>query len=225
MAKLIYRKENYLLEQSKGHDRHSKSNFQIALVIFVVGFGLCLTVLSIGFVFWFKLIVFLLIAFTFFLWGTTYLFDYSWHGFRAINYLSGLRGELRVYRELEKLSDSYVIFEDGRIDNYGNLDFVVQKGSKLFVIEVKNHVGQIDFDGRQILLNGHPFKERDPVSQLLRNQKKLINKSRQDLSTQVEVIPILVFSNPKTFVNFDYDLFNNVFIIHNRGLKKFLESQ
>jgi hypothetical protein len=52
---------------------------------------------------------------------------------------------------------------------YGNLDhLVIRQDGTVFLIETKSHRGKVNWDGRQLLINGRSFSS-NPISQLNRS--------------------------------------------------------
>lgn len=82
------------------------------------------------------------------------------HYLVSAKFFSGISGETAVWDELHKLNDQYTVFEDLRLPGHmENIDFVVVGPNGSFTVEVKNHSGNITYDGEQLLQNGQRFEE------------------------------------------------------------------
>lgn len=62
------------------------------------------------------------------------------------------------------------------------------------MVETKAHHGMVTYDGRQLLLNGHPF-EKDFIAQINRNIHWLREKLRLATGMNVWIVAVLVFPN------------------------------
>jgi hypothetical protein len=131
---------------------------------------------------------------------------------------SGMRGEDTVWKELHKLSDQYTVFEDlhlpGRKEN---IDFMVVGPTGVYFIEVKNHFGNVSYNGQQLTRDGKLF-ERDFLKTALNQTMNLHNYLISTCNIDVFINPIIVFSHPFARVHFGHDLKNCVRVVHRRWL-------
>jgi len=61
------------------------------------------------------------------------------------------------------------------------------------LIETKSHVGKVTYDGRQLRLDGEPFK-RNPICQIQRNIRWLRGAIKNILPVQPWIVAVLVFT-------------------------------
>jgi hypothetical protein len=135
-------------------------------------------------------------------------------------FASGLRGESIVAEELRKLDNTFSVFWDMRLPNRrDNLDFVVLGPNSNFLIEVKNHKGEIGYSNNQITCNGKPFEV---------NFIKRAKSQAWTLSDYIESVthkrtfinPIIVFSNSYTHTRLGPKPIDGVYIIQRDWLTK-----
>ena len=137
-----------------------------------------------------------------------------------------MRGECEVGSELEKvLGDEYTVFPDVKINEFANIDFVVIGPTGVFVLEVKNDKGKIDFDGDNLTNNGVPF-EKNILNQAMQDEALLLGdlfKSR--FSKEIFVTPVIVFADFNAKLHFGMNKQKNVHVIGKSWLQKFFEEQ
>jgi hypothetical protein len=126
-----------------------------------------------------------------------------------------------VLNELVKLPDIYTVYCDAQV-GFGNIDFVVQKGNLLVLIEVKNIKGWVEMHQMEIFVNGRLFPHRNPLLQMVNNDYDIKKAFALSGAEGYKFISVLVFSNPKAFVNAPIKIDSDFYIIHLRGLLKFL---
>jgi len=134
---------------------------------------------------------------------------------------SGGKGEDLVFESLLKLPSNYIIFRDVVIPGVkGNIDFVVSGPNGIFCIEVKNHRGKITFRNNQLLRNNN-FFEKDFMLQI-NSQSRNLNELLGQVLEEHRVEPVLVFSNPKTWVSLPSLSIQHVHVMHLRVLNNFI---
>lgn len=146
---------------------------------------------------------------------------------RSISFTSfrnGQKGEGAVWYELRKLSDKFIVFQDIKIGERGNIDFVVLGPTGLFVLEVKSHRGIINFNGIDLLIN-NKFFEKDILKQTMAGALNLRDYLLKKTNQELFIDPVLVFSNYGTRVHFGLNRVKNIFVIQKRYLKKLIYSQ
>ena len=136
------------------------------------------------------------------------------------NFVSGLIGEKDIDNELFKLGGDYFKISDFNTGR-GNIDKIVAGPSGIWTLEVKNHAGSISFNGKDLLNHGKLF-DKDFLKQAYAEAKTLqdIIKSRLDLDINVQ--PVLVFSNKYAKVKLGLNKKRGVYVIQKRWLKKLI---
>lgn len=106
----------------------------------------------------------------------------------------GAHAEKQVFRILRELGNDYAVF-NGVAARYGDIDHVViRRDGAVFLIETKSHHGNVTYDGKRLLLNGHTF-EKDFIAQINRNIPWLWEKIRLATGVNVWIVAVLVFIN------------------------------
>lgn len=141
----------------------------------------------------------------------------------VFNYNSGIRGERAIAGELKKLPDDYTVFQDIILPGIrGNIDFIVITAkTHIFTIEVKNHHGNIEFNGQKLTINGQPF-EKDILNQAMHEATGLHDCFMQSTGQDIFVTPVLAFAHPRAHMRFGLKKIQNVHVIQKRFLKKLL---
>lgn len=222
MAVIYHRNSNYLFDQAVKHVETSQKSLITTYVVIAVYVICTYFIFSLRVSSDAKIVYQAAISIFLLIYATPLLYEHSRLELRAFKYLFGLKGESLVYKELKKLPNEYIVFCDAVID-YGNIDFVVQKGNIFFNIEVKHNSGRIDFNGARILINGRPFSNRNPIDQLLSNKLKMEQAFKARFGSEPNIVSILVFSNKKSWVHAPYKIGRNLYVLHNRGLRKLIE--
>jgi hypothetical protein len=130
------------------------------------------------------------------------------------NFKQGGKGEGAIYYELLKLPDTYLVFQDVKFparDN--NIDFVVVGSPGIFAIEVKSHKGLIGFNGVELMKDGRPFEEGDPLKQTMQEALQLNAYILEQTGADYFVFPLLVFSSSRADVRFGFKPIKNVHVI------------
>lgn len=140
--------------------------------------------------------------------------------YKSDKFYRGRKGEEMIFYDLVKLPNSYLIFQDIKIGDKGNIDFVVVGPSGVYIIEVKSHKGNIGFDGQELTINGHVFKEKDILKQAVGEALTLHEYLKEKLKENIFVSPVLAFSDFKASVSFGLKPVNNVFVVQKRFLRK-----
>jgi hypothetical protein len=84
---------------------------------------------------------------------------------RLDNFLAGNEAELDVGDTLlDDLPESYIHFPNINLENKGNIDYVLLGPTGIWTIEVKSHIGYINFDGIELKRGGKLF-EKDFLKQ------------------------------------------------------------
>ncbi len=221
MPEFFYSQNNYLLEQEEKYKRFFVSNLLKAFGVFLFGAIVLYIVINSNLSLDIKLWVFILTSAIAVTAGSIFLYLYSQNEIKWIKYKSGISGESRVYEELSKLPAHYKVFCGGKL-KYGDLDFGVLKGEVFFNLEVKNHKGRISFNGAGLLKNGKPFWETDPLKEVIRNEKYLSEKFRNQRKVRT-IVSVVVFANKKAWVQ-DFKIGPNLYVVHVSSLLKFLEN-
>ncbi len=133
-----------------------------------------------------------------------------------MQFSKGLRGEGRTHYALKKLPDNYTVFQDIKLENRGNIDFVTVGKNGIFAIEVKNRNGKLapTLTEDNLTVNGHVF-ERNPLDQTYSQAKALISE------LGLPVIPVLVFAG-KVEVKLGLKMIKGVYVIGIEWLTKLI---
>jgi hypothetical protein len=82
------------------------------------------------------------------------------HETERMTWRKGALGEYEVGAELERLPDSYVVFNDVNTEEFGNFDHIVVGPPGIFALETKNWTGLIDADATgELTRNGRPSSQ------------------------------------------------------------------
>ena len=143
---------------------------------------------------------------------------------KSNKFYSGFSGELNIRRELAKLPDAYSVFQDIIIgQNKGNIDFVVTGPSGIFMLEVKSHKGEVNFDGYDIRLNGRSFPENNIIRQVHGETWALKNYLQEQINSELFINSVLVFSSPNSYMHFGFNKIANMNIIQKDYLLELFE--
>lgn len=139
----------------------------------------------------------------------------------ADKFYRGRKGEDTISDDLEVLPNDFHIFINITIPGgYGNVDFVVLGPTGLFIVEVKSHHGEVDFDGQELTNNGKRF-EKDFIKQAKGEALQISNFLKNKLQRDVFVQSIVVFSN-YVKIHFGMNKINGVYVIHKNYLQKLI---
>ncbi len=131
-------------------------------------------------------------------------------------FAKGLKSEGKVYFELQKLSDTYSIFQDVKCSAGGNIDFVVVGPERVFAVEVKSLSGQIEVSENEELLVNGTLLDHDPVSQTYSEAKQL-----EEEGGVSGVIPVLVLTG-KVDIHIGLRKVRGVYVVGMEWLNKLL---
>lgn len=133
-------------------------------------------------------------------------------------YTSGLRGEAAVWYELHRLDNAYHVFEDIKLPGHDeNIDFVVFGPTGLFTIEVKNHKGNIEYNGHELTRNGNKL-ENNFIKRSMEETLALHTHIANVCNVTLFITPIIVFSNYFATLNFQQETIHNIHIIKRKLL-------
>lgn len=220
MPTLFSRKTSYLQTQ---HERHAlRSRIHLYSVYALIAVGVVLSVIL-----FYKIAtidtelhIFIWSAIPFFIVVSVLLYVFSHHEKKSGQFKSGIEGERRVHEVLQQLSEEYVVYADGILGK-GNLDFVVQKNTTLFNIEVKNHAGAISSNGVELLYNGTSFPNGNPLVQVSKSAEKLHNALITSVG-HMDIVSLVVFSHPRTMVSVTGPVMG-IHVVHVQALREFIE--
>lgn len=137
----------------------------------------------------------------------------------------GRMGEYDIYKELKKLSDEYLIFQNILLPNINNdIDFIIVGPTGVYTIEVKSHKGNIGYNGQQLTLNGKVF-EKDFLKQAMFEAMSLREYIKEKIRKEIYINSLLVFSSPYASLRFGFNPVNNVVVIGKAFLLKFFNEQ
>ncbi len=138
---------------------------------------------------------------------------------RGMQFYRGNTGEKEVHRILAELPDDYIVFEDVEIGTKkGNIDFVVLAPTGLFLLEVKSHSGNVDYDGYALTLRGKRFRDKNFFRQV-HGQIWALKRYLQQAGPAPYIRAAIVFSSPYASMRFGYHPIEGVYVIQ----KDFLE--
>jgi len=136
----------------------------------------------------------------------------------------GSIGESDVRRELKRLPPEYLHIADFHKDKKGNVDFVVIGPTGIYTIEVKNtQEGLLTIEHEMLHINGSLFMGNNPLQQAYAEAMSIQDFLIQSSKVFLPVIPILVFSNPKTKMHFGKQKQQKVFIIGIQWLNEVIQ--
>lgn len=128
-----------------------------------------------------------------------------------IRFIKGEKGEGRVYFELQKLPDSFVVIQNMQLGGAWNIDFVVVGRRKIFVVEVRSHSGTIEFDGERLVRDGKFFEKK--ILKQARSQAFSISEFiLKNTNKNVWVEPVVVFTGT-TKIHFGRKKIGGVYVI------------
>ncbi len=135
-------------------------------------------------------------------------------------FMRGQQGEHRAEQVLRALPDSYTVFRDVILGPFGNIDYVVVGPNGVFVVEVKNHVGRIAFNGTELTRNGRPIREKDLLKQATRQSFQIREYLEQQAGIRTYVTAILLFTNKHAILSVGTGLLKNVHVVGPRFLDR-----
>jgi hypothetical protein len=133
----------------------------------------------------------------------------------------GLLGERKVSGLLDDLPEKFQYLENINLENRGDVDRVVIGPTGIWVLEVKNHKGEITYDGRQLLKDGFPM-EKDPIKQVwaeVGSVRKLLDRLTRYC---FQVQPVIVYCSTYSKVRFGFKPVDGVYIIRPEWLNDLL---
>jgi len=113
---------------------------------------------------------------------------------KYFNFDDGIFGEDRATKTLRSLPDSYTVFRNCRVQQNNDINLIVIGPTGIYAMEVKSYVGKISVDGGHLLHNGHPFPEKDPISQVLSEAMSLRQYLKEKTGHDYYVQSVIVFS-------------------------------
>jgi len=90
--------------------------------------------------------------------------------------------------------DGYIVLNDVKF-KYGNIDhLVIRKDKTIFLVECKSHKGRVSTDGKQLLLNGRPFKTNYfcQINRTIRWNRRVL---KEIWGRNTWIVAIIVFPN------------------------------
>ena len=111
---------------------------------------------------------------------------------RVERFFKGARGEERVSGILQKLPDTYHVFNDFAVGRK-HVDHVVAGPGGVFAIETKCWKGKVTIEEGNILLDGQ-LPDRPPLKQAIR-EAVLVRNALADAGWKGQVTPVLVFAS------------------------------
>lgn len=150
---------------------------------------------------------------------------HKWHKRESQNFRRGRKGEDAIWYELEKLSDDFVIFQDMRLGDKGNIDFVVLGPTGLFTIEVKSNYGLVGFNGEELTLNGRTFQGKNVLRQAMAEALALHDYLKEKLGEDIFVQPAIAFASFWTRMYFGFRAIQNVYVVRKRLLRLLVEQR
>lgn len=147
---------------------------------------------------------------------------YQKHKVATINFArvnKGIKGERLVGEVLKLLPEGWIVNENVALPGLGDADFFLRSPNrKAFVLEVKAHSGQVDFNGVELVRinrgNKQPF-EKDFLTQVARQSNVLSEQHG------LKVTPVLVFTSAKVIC--DQKKIADVYLLECEQLLQFLQ--
>ncbi len=142
-------------------------------------------------------------------------------------FLKGIRSEGQTWYTLKRLPNTYSVFQDIKIQNGGNIDFIVVGPSGVFTIDAKSHNGKITLENKSLIRNGKPLEKF-----FLKQAKYQAGISHQYLKDNISslpdsffVKPVIVFTGRWANLSFGMIPQESVFVIKIKWLNKLLTEQ
>lgn len=140
-------------------------------------------------------------------------------------FFDGMYGEDRVVKLLRSLPDQYTIFRNCKTQANNDIDIIVIGPTGIYALEVKSHVGKIGFEDDHLTHNGHPFPEKDPISQVLSEAMSLRQYLKEKSGHDYYVQPVIVFSSNHVSIRLGMKKHRNVFVIQRQWLINLLTTE
>jgi len=142
----------------------------------------------------------------------------------------GLLSEKAVRHTLERLPNSYVVFQgiQFRSEITGkkyDADFVVVGPTGVFTVDAKSHVGLIEYDGKQLTRDKHPFVEKDVLGQSKSEALAIHNIIKKRTGLEIFVNRALAFSSRWAKMHFGFKPVDGVYVVGLPFLDKLLTDQ
>ncbi len=140
-------------------------------------------------------------------------------------YWSGHVGENDAEKVLKKLPNAYTVFRDVMIgEKKGNIDYVVVGPNGVFMVEVKNHVGKIGFNGNELTRNGRPIPEKNLLKQAVGQALAVRGYLQRETGASPYVTAILLFTNPSVNLGLGTAPVDHVFVTTSGLVRHLIES-
>jgi hypothetical protein len=141
---------------------------------------------------------------------------------RALSFKRGRYAEYDVCNYLENvLPENFFILRNLKLQKFqGDIDLLIIGPTGIFLLEVKSHSGKIDFDGIELTRNGTNFKEKNFLSQILKQVYNLRDYLKEKTGKEYFITPVIVFSNKYASMHFGLKpVYKNVCVVQKRFLK------
>ncbi len=140
---------------------------------------------------------------------------------RTNSYVLGKEGENIVDDELSKLGSKYICILKGLDTDKGNIDKIVISPTGVWILEIKNHKGNIIYDGQMLLRNNTPL-EKNFLKQAYAEAIVLKNLIKSKLNLDIPVQPAVVFANKYAKVRLGLNKYKGVYVVQKEWLNKLL---
>ena len=132
-----------------------------------------------------------------------------------------MEAEREVSELLTKLLvEGYLVLNDVPF-YYGNLDHIVIRLDKtVFLIETKSYRGRVTWNGKQLLLNGRPFR-KNYLCQINRSIRWMRQMAKDMFGVNPWIVSVLVFPNAE--VSFHRSI-KRVNVLAGRDLLSFIRA-
>ncbi|MDO8496666.1 MAG: nuclease-related domain-containing protein [bacterium] len=171
-----------------------------------------------------------------YLWlGDTAIYRFIWLGLFfifldiVIEIILGLFREFKLIAEtisfskdLHKISDSFYILTKVTLSNDLKADFVVVGSSGVWIINVKDDSGKVDFNGDDLVQEGVILKRL--LTQVLEKSYYLADILNKKLGHSVKVAPVLVFSSPRADLATAPKMVRGVYISSRQNVVSLIEN-
>lgn len=171
-----------------------------------------------------------------YLWlGDTAIYRFIWLGLffilldMAIEIILGFLREFRLMAEmvsfskdLHKISNSFYVLTKVTLSNDLKADFVVVGSSGVWIINVKDDSGRVDFNGDDLVQEGVVLKRL--LTQVLEKSYYLADILNKKLGRSVKVAPVLVFSSPRADLAVAPKMVRGVYISSRQNIVSLVEN-
>lgn len=125
-------------------------------------------------------------------------------------------------KDLHRISDSFYILTNVALPNDLKTDFVVVGSSGVWMVNVKDGDGSVDFNGDDLVQNGVVLKGL--LAQVLEKSYSLADILNKKPDRSVKVAPVIVFSSPRADLATAPKMVRGVYISSRQNIVSLIEN-